>query len=123
MGYTAYVLSHNSRRALQKIFPPKYTRFIGEHITYKFGVNSDHPLPSDKAKIKVIGYAEDKNGLEALVVSINGSSRRPDGKVFHITWSLERKFKPVDSNRVIASKGIQYLENQIDIQCFPMYLK
>jgi hypothetical protein len=36
---------------------------------------------------------------------IDGSTSRPDGSVYHITWSLGPGRKPVDSNKVIAHQG------------------
>jgi hypothetical protein len=33
--------------------------------------------------------ADDKNGLQALLVSVDGETVRPDGGIYHITWSLD----------------------------------
>jgi hypothetical protein len=100
-AYTAYVLDEQSRAALAKQFPPKYPEFVGHHVTVQFGVPRDTAAPP-AAKIEVVGYADSGDGLEALVVSVNGSTTRPDGKVYHITWSLDRsKYKPVDSNALV----------------------
>jgi hypothetical protein len=100
--YTAYVLDDKSRRSLAKVFPPKYPEFVGHHITLKFGVPKDtkKPRPAD---ISIVGYADDGEGLEALVVSVNGKTIRPDGKTYHITWSLDRSKgrKPVQSNALV----------------------
>ena len=106
-GYNAYVLDGQSRTKLAQRFPPKYPDWIGHHITVDFGVPKDPSLPyGDVADIKVIGYAED-DGIEALVVAVNGEAERPDGKTYHITWSLDRSKgrKPVDSKKLIADKG------------------
>ena len=106
-GYVAYVLDDQSRKQLAKRFPPKYPEWIGHHATVEFGVPKDNTLPfGDVADIQVIGYAED-DGIETLVVTVNGELKRPDGKTYHITWSLDRSKgrKPVDSNSVIAERG------------------
>ena len=59
-------------------------------------------LPED-ANLRVIGEADSGDGLQALVVSVDGTIRRPDGGTYHITWSLEPdRYKPVDSNTLIA---------------------
>lgn len=107
-GYIAYTLDKKSRNKLKSIFPPKYPEFIGHHITYKFGVGADEKLPKG-GTFKVVGYADDGKGLEALVVEVNGKTQRPDGKIYHITWSLDRSKgrKPVHSNNLIASKGFE----------------
>lgn len=106
-GYTGYKLTERSRNQLKQIWPPIFERFIGHHITEKFGVGSDS-LPDQPESIQVIGYAID-DGVEALVVAINGSEIRPDGKIYHITWSLADGRKPVESNQVI-SKGWTKIE-------------
>jgi hypothetical protein len=80
------------------------------------GVKSDVPLP-EASSFTVVGYAYDEAGIEALVVEVDGSVVRPDGKTFHITWSLDREagFKPVKSNDLIASKGYRKISNPINI--------
>jgi len=100
--YTAYVLDNKSRRELAKVFPPKYPEFIGHHTTVKFGVPKDAPKPRP-ADLQVVGYADDGEGLEALVVTVNGKTQRPDGSTYHITWSLDRSLgrKPVQSNALV----------------------
>jgi hypothetical protein len=37
-----------------------------------------------------------------MVVQVEGSSERPDGGTYHITWSLAPGRKAVESNDVIA---------------------
>ena len=122
--YTAYVLTEESRNKLKEKFPPKYSKFIGHHITYEFGVDSDADLPSN-AEIKVIGYKDSGDGLEVLVVSVDGTSRRKDGNTYHITWSLEpEKYKPVDSNKLLSTgKGRWKLILPIKIEAIPELLK
>ncbi len=104
--YTAYVLDIKSRRELAKVFPPKYPEFVGHHITLKFGVPRDAPTPRP-AEVKVVGYADDGEGLEALIVEVNGKTVRPDGGLYHITWSLDRSKgrKPVQSNALVKQEG------------------
>lgn len=102
--YTAYVLDDASRNMLAKRFPPKYPKFIGHHITVEFGVEKNTELPLD-AQIKVVGYVDSGDGLEVLVTAVNNSTSRKDGKIYHITWSLDTdKYKPVDSNALLQSK-------------------
>ena len=45
--------------------------------------------------------------IECLVVEIDGSSARPDGRTYHITLSLDREAgaKPVHSNDLLKRQG------------------
>lgn len=120
-NYTVYVLDQSSREALEARFPPKYPKFIGHHITYQFGVPANTEVPPP-AQLKVVGRVDSGDGLEALVVSINGSTSRTDGKTYHITWSLDPgKYKPADSNDVLASKRFT-LTRAIPISATPELL-
>lgn len=121
--YIAFELDKKSRRQLAKVFEPKYPDFIGHHVTYKFGVDKDAKLPFPPKKMEVIGYVDDGEGLEALVVAINGSSERSDGNTYHITWSLDREKgkKPVHSNDLIAMKGYKKV-TPVEIKAKPKLL-
>lgn len=99
--YTAYVLTDESRSQLEEKFPPKYSKFIGHHVTIDFGVPADAEIP-EQAELKVLGFKDSGDGLEALVVSVNGSTKRSDDSVYHITWSLDpEKYSPKDSNELL----------------------
>jgi hypothetical protein len=61
---------------------------VADHVTLMSGAG-DMPLPTCR-RGEVIGRADDGDGVKALVVSIDGSSARPDGGTYHITWSLDQ---------------------------------
>lgn len=121
--YTAYVLDESAREKLTEKFPPKYDNFIGHHVTIDFGVPGDTPVP-EPATVKVIGYVDSGDGLEALVVSVSGNTKRSDGKLYHITWSIDSNsnYKPVDSNTLLQQKKYT-LVRPIVIQTQPNVLK
>ena len=101
--YTGYELTEQSREKLRELFPPKYSEFLGHHITEQFGVKDPSKVPDQPGEAKVIGYLDEGNGLEGLLVSIDGNTRRPDGSLYHITWSIDRSkgYKPVHTNKYI----------------------
>ena len=123
--YTALVLSGKSRRDLQKKFPPRYPDVIGHHVTLKFGIPKGTPKPSQPKSIEVVGHIDDLKGVEALVVAVNGKTKRSDGSVYHITWSIDRSKgrKPVDSNKVLKSGDYTKIEPRIPITVEPKVLK
>lgn len=105
-GYMAYTLSPSSRKQLINHFKPKYPEVICEHVTYKFPAKSTDALPPAVHEAHVVGYEDSGDGIEAVVVEINGSTKRPDGKLFHITLSLDRSKgkKPFHSTDMVNKK-------------------
>lgn len=113
--YTAYILKKSSRDHLLELFPPKYSKVIAHHVTDQFDVNKNTFDKSDaRSPLEVIGYMNNDDGIEALIVSIGGSVVRQDGSIYHITWSLDpEKFKPKDSNKFIRELGYQNIDSPI----------
>lgn len=120
--YTAYVLDGKSRRKLAKQFPPVNPEFVGHHVTSKFGVSPSTPIPQP-ADVQVVGHAEE-DGLEAFVVSVNGKVERPDGSLYHVTWSIDRSKgkKPKDSNALVQ-KGYSHISPGFPIRTTPEILR
>lgn len=100
--YTGWTISDDERANLLAILPPSYPDVLAHHITHTFPATKETPLPVETTA-EIIGVADNGVGVQALVVSINGTTERPDGKIFHLTWSLDRAsgFRPNDSNKVI----------------------
>lgn len=117
--YSGYFLSSQEKIRLLQIFPPKYNRTLADHITYEFGPLSSIPPES---RITIIGYTDSNDGLEALICSINGEHVRNDGSTYHITWSLDGNYKPVDSNRIISERGWVTID-PIQINTVPKVIK
>ncbi len=47
-----------------------------------------------------------------MVVALNGSTARPDGKIWHVTWSLADGRTARESNDVIAALGWTEIEGR-----------
>jgi 8-oxo-dGTP pyrophosphatase MutT (NUDIX family) len=119
--YTAYVLTPAARAKLLEAFPPKFPDVIAHHATLKFGVPKDAEAPAP-AELMAVGYANDES-LEAVVVSVDGTTKRPDGSTYHITLSLDRSKgrKPVDSNKVVQA-GWEPIAQPFAIETLPQKL-
>lgn len=96
-------LAEDDRNALLGRFPPRYDAVIAHHVTYGEIDNADE-LPGHTSG-RVVGHADDGEGVETLVVELGGSTERPTGGTYHITWSLADGRAPVESNDVIAACG------------------
>lgn len=107
-AYVGWELPEAVRDLLLVLFPPVYPDVVAHHVTLAFGVPLDTPLPTATKGI-VVGIADNGEGVQALVVEIDGEIKRPDGKIYHITWSLDREkgFKPQHSNDVIREEGFK----------------
>lgn len=103
--YLAFEIAPASRNALLNQFKPSYKRVVCHHITVEFNLTDESAQRLQEelagADLEVVGYALG-DGVEALVVRVNGSERRPDGKIYHITLSLGDGHKPVESNGLVA---------------------
>jgi hypothetical protein len=66
-----------------------------------------------------VGRADDGESLECLVVALDGSTDRPDGSTYHITWSLGPGRRARESNDVLRDKGWDYLDAPIAVELEP----
>lgn len=120
MTATGWKLDPASRELLLDLFPPRWHDMIADHVTLASYAAEDALLPTETSAA-VIGHADDGKGLEALVVAIGGSPRRPDGSIFHITWSLDRAGgrKAVESNALLMREGWRLLAVPVEIAIIP----
>lgn len=119
---TGWKLPRDERDRLLERFPPKYDRTVADHVTLKAGASEDTPLPRE-ADARVVGHADDGDSLECLVVEIGGTTDRPDGSTYHITWSLGPGRKARESNDVLREQGWTMLDRPIPIELDPARFK
>lgn len=105
-GYIGWALPETEREHLLAYFKPAYPDVIAHHVTMAFGVDENTALP-EATRGTIVGIADDREKVQALVVEIDGTTDRPDGSTYHITWSIDREKggKPVQSNQVIKDHG------------------
>lgn len=125
MSTICYKIDEASKAMLMEKFPKKYPdptpKEAYDHVTISMG-GIGAPLPEPAEKVEVVGIADDGNGIEALIVKVNDSATRKDGRVWHITASYdssklapaafdvfakpgkekEKNYKPVTSNGFLA---------------------
>ena len=104
MADVGRLLHPEDRDRLLAAIPPAYARVVARHVALEGGEPPDFPLPGE-AEGFVVGVADDGAGVQALVVEIGGTTRRPDGSAYHIAWSLGPGRKAVESNGVIRERG------------------
>lgn len=115
--YSGYEITPQSREKLLSVFGTEFPNVICHHITEKFPVNNNTAAPEQPIEVLVIGYSICyKLKIECLIVSIDGKQKRPDGKIYHITLSLDKTAgaKPMDSNK-ITSEYTPVLQMGIDV--------
>jgi hypothetical protein len=112
--YTGWLVDPAARDDLLARLPPRYARVVAHHVTLKFGDRAAQP-PQDTAG-EIVGEADDGRGVQAMVVRIGAGVDRPDGGVFHITWSLADGREAKESNDVIATHGWRPLPAPIPVR-------
>ena len=122
-GYvTGWKLPREERDRLLERFPPKYDRTVADHVTLQAGASEDTPLPRE-VQARIVGHADDGDSLQCLVVEIDGTTDRPDGSTYHITWSLGPGRKAKESNDVLRGSGWQHLDRPVDVELDPARFK
>jgi hypothetical protein len=111
-------LAVGDRARLLQRFPPKYAEAIADHVTLRVGASASTPLPP-RPSAEVVGRADDGESLECLVVALDGSTDRPDGSTYHITWSLGPGRKAKESNDVLRDRGWTAVSEPITIELEP----
>src|SRR3954471_9421995 len=96
-------LDRGQRAELLLQFPPRYAHLVADHVTLRRAA-ADTPLPTE-AEAEIVGHADDALGVEAMVVRLAGTTDRPDGSTYHITWSLADGREAKESNDVITARG------------------
>jgi hypothetical protein len=91
---------------------------VADHVTLSARVARSSELPEETLG-EIVGRTDDGKGVEALVVSIGGTTDRPDGSTYHITWSLEPGRRAKESNDVIRQHGWTEIELPVPIMLQP----
>lgn len=116
---TGWKLPETERELLLRRFPPKYENVVADHVTLRVGATPDTPLPNEPESAKVVGRADDGESLECLVVELDGTTGRPDGSTYHITWSLGPGRRARESNDVLRDQGWEFIEAPIPVELEP----
>jgi len=112
-----WLLAQDDRERLLQQFKPAYPKPVAHHVTLKTDAERD-PLPPD-VRASIVGRTDDGEGVEAMVVTIDGTTDRPDGSTYHITWSLADGRRAKESNDVLKERGWDELDHPIPITLEP----
>lgn len=118
-GYVGWALHPEDRQALLNAFPPAYPKVVADHVTLSLtSLMKGAGLPTARSG-EVVGSTDDGQGVQALVVRIEGTTDRPDGSTYHLTWSLGPGRKAVESNDVLRERGWTPIERPWPIRLEP----
>ena len=112
---TGWKLDRGEREALLREHRPRYDEPVADHVTLEVGGKE---LPGE-VRAQIVGRADDEKGVEAMVVTIDGITDRPDGSTYHITWSLGPGRKARESNDVLRDRGWKHIEAPIPVTLEP----
>ncbi|MDQ2649338.1 MAG: hypothetical protein M3Z03_07280 [Actinomycetota bacterium] len=111
-------LDRAQREELLERFPAVYGEVVADHVTLAARAAHDAPLP-EETEGEIVGRADDGEGVEAMVVAISGTTDRPGGSTYHVTWSLAAGRRAKESNDVIAEHGWEPFEQPIALTLIP----
>jgi hypothetical protein len=112
---TGWKLDRGEREALLRDHPPCYDEPVADHVTLEVGGKQ---LPGE-VRAEIVGRTDDGKGVEAMVVTIDGTTDRPDGSTYHITWSLGAGRRAKESNDVLRERGWEELDHPIPVTLTP----
>ena len=115
---TGWKLDRAQRRELLQQFPPRYANVVADHVTLRGKAADDAPLP-DETEGEIVGRVDDGKGVEAMVVSIGATTDRPDGSIYHITWSLADGREAKESNDVLADRQWEIFDLPMPVRLEP----
>ncbi len=118
---TGWLLDRDQRKELLQQFPPRFRNVVAHHVTLASKAADNAPLPEETVG-EIVGRVDDGEGVEAMVVSIGGTTDRPDGSTYHITWSLADGRRAKESNDVIAARGWEPFELPMPVMLQPSRL-
>ena len=112
-------LDRRQREELLRRFPARYADPIADHITLRSNARND-PLP-EPVDAQIVGRADDGDSLEAMVVAVDGTCDRPDGSIYHITWSLDeaKGRRAKESNDLLKQGGWEKFEEPVPVTVKP----
>ena len=111
-------LNREERRKLIERFRPKFRNVVADHVTLAARVPADSALPQE-TEGEIVGRADDGSGVEAMIVRIGGTTDRPDGSTYHITWSLADGRRAKESNDMLAAQKWAMFDQPIPIRLEP----
>lgn len=106
---TGWKLRSEERAELLQRYPPKYDKVIADHVTLRVGATPATALPP-VPDARIVGRADDGDSLECLVVELDGTTDRPDGSTYHITWSLGADRRARESNDLLRDRGWEAID-------------
>lgn len=116
---TGWKLDPEERARLLERFPPEYEKVIADHVTLRVSAAASPSLPSAPQTARIVGRADDGRSLECMVVELDGTTDRPDGSTYHITWSLRSGRKARESNDLLRERGWEAIPMPVDLVLKP----
>ena len=112
-----WTLDQNERAELLTQYPPRFAKTVAHHVTLATDA-ADRDLPPP-VRAAIVGRTDDDQGVEAMVVTIDGKTARPDGSTFHITWSIGDGRRARESNDVLKERGWTEFDHPIPVTLTP----
>jgi hypothetical protein len=111
-------LDREQRKELLQQFPPRFGNVVADHVTLAARASAQAPLPQE-TEGEIVGRVIDGKGVEAMIVAIGGTTDRPDGSTYHITWSLADGRRAKESNDVLREQSWEMFDLPMPVMLRP----
>lgn len=119
--YLAFVLDEESRNLLISHYPFAYEKEYCHHVTLLFSGNTEKfnevvkSLKTYEQEV-FVNFLINDDGVQCFTIQFNNDCYRYDGNCYHLTHSVRKDKKPVDSNITIKKVLVPGFQNKNKIQ-------
>ncbi|RSU79012.1 hypothetical protein BRX37_03845 [Sphingomonas sp. S-NIH.Pt3_0716] len=120
MSAMGWIIPEDDLQILKTTYPPRHAPLEVPHCTLALGCSRGTRLPPPRKGV-IFGKIDNLDGVEALLLTIDGETIRPDGAILHITWSLAPGRKPRDSHEAIRTTAPLLSKVPIEVDLIPSW--
>ena len=116
--YSGWELTLDERRKIYAAIKPVYNDIFWQRLVHEFGATE----PPTATSGEVVGWWDKGEGQQLVIFEIDGSLTRPDGHLYHLSWSrdhVKMQRKPLQSWKHPDLTDFQRLDQPFSVVLTP----